>query len=259
MEYYVPKSPLLDNNEFSIYGVSNLKDYASQVMEYLMCNKKSILQFFEIEHYDKVRINLYDSKEDILKWRTQSGIPPYQIRRNAGFFNLNDNMVFCYSDFSKVDVIVAIKNVVHEFVHLVYMNAVQEKGNEKRVVWVDEGLAQLLSGQKEDLLDKERFKIWFMNHILGANKEIPSINFLKQHGSEYGSFCDTKTNKYNGYDFSYVLIRYLLETVDKTEFQRIIRNKDLIEKLESTIIESAVSYYIKVLNIELETFIQRKR
>lgn len=257
MEYYVPKSPLLDNNEFSIYGVSNLKEYASQVMEYLMCIKKNILQFFEIDHYDKVRINLYDSREDILKWRTQFGNAPYKIGNNAGFFY--DNMVFCYSDSSKVDVMIAIKNVAHEFVHLVYMNAVQEQGNEKRVVWVDEGLAQLLSGQKEDLLDKERFKIWFMNHILGANKEIPNINFLKQHGSEYGSFCDTKTNKYNGYDFSYVLIRYLLETVDKTEFQRIIRNKDLIEKLESTIIESAVSYYIKSLNIESETFIQRKR
>ena len=65
MEYYVPKSPLLDNNEFSIYGVSNLKEYVNQVMEYLMCIKKNILQFFEIEHYDKVRINLYDSSEDI--------------------------------------------------------------------------------------------------------------------------------------------------------------------------------------------------
>lgn len=257
MEYCVPETPLLDNSEFSIYGVSSLNGYANEVMNYMMNIKKSILQFFELDHYDKVRINLYDSKEDILKWRTQFGNAPYKIERRAGFFH--DNMIFCYSDFSKVDVVSAIKNVAHEFVHLVYMNAVQEKGDDKRVVWLDEGLAQILSGQKEDLLDKDRFKIWFMNCILGENKEIPKINFLKKHGSEYGAFADVKTNKYNGYDISYVLTRYLFETVEEQEFQRLIRSKDSIEKLEDTIIRNALSYYTKALDIKSEFFIQRKR
>ena len=257
MEGYVPENLLLDSDEFSIYGAPDLKEYASQVMKYLINIKKSIIQFFGVEHYDKVRINLYDSKEEILKWLCQFGNFPYKIGNNAGFFH--NNTVFCYSDFSNVDWDTAIKNIAHEFVHLVYMNAVQERGNNKRIIWLDEGLAQLLSGQKDDLSNKENFKQWFMERILGVNKEIPNICFLKQHGSEYGSFCDTKTYKYNGYDISYVLIRYLAETLDKNEFQSTIRSKESIEKLENTVIENAISYYVKDLNIETTFFTQRKR
>lgn len=242
MNYYIPEIPLQENNEFSIYGVSELNEYANDVMKYMLEIKKNILQFFGLNNYDKVRINLYDNKDNILKWRIQFGNAPYNIGNNAGFFY--NNMVFCYSDLSKVSCESAIKNIAHEFVHLVYVNCVQEKGTDTRTVWVDEGLAQFLSGQKNELLDDNKFREWFKEHIINSDKEIPKIEFLKQHGSDYGTFCDIKTNKYNGYDISYVLIRYLIETLPPSEFQSIIRSKKLIEQQEKEIMSNAISYYI---------------
>ena len=51
---------------------------------------------------------------------------------------------------------------------------------------------------------------------------------MKKHGSNYGEFCDCKTNKYNGYDISYALVRYIIENFEKEELKNIIKNpKDI--------------------------------
>ena len=82
-------------------------------------------------------------------------------------------------------------SIVHEFVHLVY----NEEGF-NHCVWLEEGLAQYLSSQKSLLeIDKNRYIKWLKQNVL--DKELPSIEFLKKHGSNYGEFCDCKTNKYN--------------------------------------------------------------
>lgn len=72
---------------------------------------------------------------------------------------------------------------------------------------------------------------------------IPQIEYLNQHGSEYGKFMDTKTNKYNGYALSFLLVCYLIEK--KENIQEIIRNEEKIKELEKRILGECVFYYNK--------------
>lgn len=122
-------------------------------------------------------------------------------------------------------------SIVHEFVHLVY----NEEGF-NHCVWLEEGLAQYLSSQKSLLeIDKNRYIKWLKQNVL--DKEIPSIEFLKKHGSNYGEFCDCKTNKYNGYDISYAILRFIIEEYSYEKIYEIIQDKVKLENFEETIIE----------------------
>ena len=66
-----------------------------------------------------------------------------------------------------------IASIVHEFIHLVYDNQVPYN----HCVWLEEGLAQFLSGQKSFLeADENKYHNWLKNSVL--KKEIPPITFL---------------------------------------------------------------------------------
>ena len=112
-------------------------------------------------------------------------------------------------------------------------------------MWFDEGLASLLSGEKNTLLDNDRLKEFIENKISGENKEIPKISYLHKHGASYGEFVDTKTKKYNGYDWSYLMIRYLIETLSKKELNELMRSKQSILDIEGTIINDTYNYFTK--------------
>lgn len=124
-----------------------------------------------------------------------------------------------------------IASIVHEFVHLVY----NDQASSNHCVWLEEGLAQFLSGQKSFLeADENKYLNWLKKSVL--EKEIPPIKFLKKHGSNYGEFCDCNTNKYNGYDISYALLRFIIEKYSEEKIHEIIRNPSSLLAFEENII-----------------------
>lgn len=123
-----------------------------------------------------------------------------------------------------------IASIIHEFVHLIYSEYVHGEN----AIWLEEGLATYLSGQKGFLeQDINRYNSFL--ELLFA-KEIPPIDYLKKHGNNYGEFCDMKTQKYNGYDISYALIRYTIEKYGVNYLNTIIKNKSDLEQYEKRII-----------------------
>ena len=132
-----------------------------------------------------------------------------------------------------------IASIVHEFIHLVYDN--QSPYN--HCVWLEEGLAQFLSGQKSFLeADENKYHNWLKNSVL--KKEIPPITFLKKHGSSYGEFCDCSTNKYNGYDISYALLRFIIEEYSEKKIYEIIKNPSALLSFEENIIYDFKNRYL---------------
>ena len=96
----------------------------------------------------------------------------------------------------------------HEYVHKIYRYVLH--GNE--CLWLEEGLAVYFSGQKGFLeVDEQKYNN-FISRI--KNYEVPKLEYLKTQGMHYGEFCDLETNKYNGYDISYFIIRELLDKKD---------------------------------------------
>ena len=238
MSEYVSKKEVLETDDFIIYTDEDMADYPKMVLDTLTEKKKNIITFFNLSKIDKVRIDLYNKKENMYSHRKDIGLLTYEIGLNSGFFDTN--YICCYSDLTKVSRKKAISNIVHEFIHSVYQGYVGEKG--KRIVWLDEGLAENLSGQLSDIEDNsELLTKWYLEKIVSENKEIPNIKFLHNHGIKYGEFVDTETNKYNGYDISYLMVRYMIETYDKDMLQKLLRSYN-------SILEDAIADFNKKIN-----------
>lgn len=246
MSKYVSDKPVFETDDFIIYTDENMDDYPKMVLDTLTEKKKDIITFFNLNKIDKVRIDIYNKKDNMYNHRKDIGLLTYNIGLNSGFFGTN--YVCSYSDLSKVSKDKAIANIVHEFIHSVYQDYVREK--DKRIVWLDEGLAQNLSGQLSDIeKDEELFKKWYLKEIINPDKEIPSVKYLHNHGTKYGEFVDKETNKYNGYDISYLMVRYMLETYDKDKLQYLLRDYASVLEVEESILSETINYFNEKINV----------
>ena len=105
----------------------------------------------------------------------------------------------------------------------------------KIIVWYDEGMAQFMSGEKDIYVDEEKFKEYFFK-VKRETKKIPNLNELK-HGD---SFCN---DKYNGYDLSYLSIRYLNEVLNLEEFRKLMSDFSGIKEYGKDVINKMFAYY----------------
>ena len=98
-------------------------------------------------------------------------------------------------------------------------------------------MAQYFSGENDYLLDEKKFKKYYL-YVKENTKEIPKMNSLK-HGD---SFCN---DNYNGYDLSYLAVRYLHDILSKNDFKELMSNFNLIKKYGQTIINDMFEYFNK--------------
>lgn len=54
-------------------------------------------------------------------------------------------------------------------------------------------------------------------------------------GANIGQFCDLETNKYNGYDISYDLVRYMNTIYDVSEINYILRHPENFSEFENSL------------------------
>lgn len=127
----------------------------------------------------------------------------------------------------------------HELFHIMYKELIWEKENKKRVVWFDEGMAQLFCGQYKEILNEENFKEQFLDIVKGT-KIKPNLNELK-HGSSF------QTDDYNGYKLSLLAVKYLFDTLDFEEFKRLMHDVDKIENYGVTVLDDAIEHYRRIL------------
>ena len=106
--------------------------------------------------------------------------------------------------------------------HILYNENISKSKN--RITWLDEGIAQNLS--------KEKGKFIIARYpILKSTINEIDLNELKH---EKNNFI---TNEINGYDVSYLTVKYLLETLSKDEFNDLIRNENEIIKIRKKHLE----------------------
>lgn len=113
-------------------------------------------------------------------------------------------------------------------------------------VWLEEGLATYLSGQKNFLEQHiERYKSFWARMINEC--EIPKLDFLHKRGGKYGEFVDCDTQKYNGYDFSYGLVRYLNEKKGREYINLLTISEKNLLKEEETVIQDFIKYAMLII------------
>ena len=228
----LPTIPKAENESFVIYASDSLSQLAHDTLSELSANKQRILNFFGLTNYRKVEVNLYDNQDDFIgflknirspEWPVpdycQGTFDDYMINHSIDLKTLNDR----YSKY--------LKSTLHEFIHIIYNDAVAKE----RVIWLDEGLAINLSGDYSVYDDDEKFRTFFQTSILSI-ENLPSINELA-HGKEFVN------EDYNGYDLSYLAVRYMLETMPHDDILSTIKENEAARLLGQNVLENAIQYY----------------
>lgn len=232
---FLPETPLIENDDFVIYGNSDLEPVVKDILDSLTQYKVTLLKFFNLDSYRKISINLFNNRDTYLEFSRQFYEPASYSQGNIA----NGMINYSYD----INQISRLKTtLMHELAHIFYRSIYN--GKYDRIIWFDEGLAQYLSGEKNSLeKDDDKFKEWYLDKIVGCGKEIPKIEFLQKHGGSYGSFVDTETNKYSGYDLSYLMIRYIIEHDD--DIISLLHDGKRIKDLETHILKDCIEYYNK--------------
>ena len=234
---YLPlsSSPKAENEDFRIFAADNLDNFATDCLATITEQKQKILDFFGLDHFRKVEVNLFDNQETFLnfikklRW-SKAKIPEYC----RGTYDNNIVNLSITTPIENPKKLMSL--ILHEFIHIIY-----NLQTDRRIVWLDEGLAMNLSGEKDDLLDDTLFRNFFEEKIISKN--LPeNINTLV-HGTQF------MNNSYDGYSLSYVTVRYLLETKPKQEIAEITKNSEKALELGTVILPEAIDYYKEKFSI----------
>ena len=216
--------------EYKIYCPDTLIPLVNEMKNIFLIKIEEYKKLFNVDQLDQITINYFD---DINNFRDfiysirgkKESLPMYA----KGTFDMG--MINGYVD--KNNQTLRLYNANHELFHILYLKYILKNDFSKRITWYDEGMAQFLSGEKDHLLNFDKFK----NYYIKVKEEtiiIPKLNEIK-HGI---NFCN---NNYNGYDLSYLCIRYLNEILNDNEF------KNLINNFDNNIITNMFLYYDDIL------------
>lgn len=207
----------INDNDLTIFCSTGLENFSNEFINYFNENIGKIKEELSIDQDTKIIVALTDNEK-------QAGFV-YGRSSFSGFFN--DTGAFAYINlYGNKTKEYMFKGIMHELVHHLYKYYVYGKDNE-RITWVDEGLAQLLSGQKDDLKYIKKYQFFLEENLVYSDNI--DLNKLNHNDRSFGNE--------NGYNLSYIAIRYLYEVCNHEEFINIIKNKEKLLELGSTILE----------------------
>lgn len=220
-------------NDFCIINYSNsLEELIHKTAKVLDIKIKEYEKIFDISIKDKIIINYFDNLEEFREFI-------YEIRGNRDSLpeyakgTYDKNMINAYIDINLLDK--RIYNASHELFHILYLKYILNGDLRSRIVWYDEGMAQFMSGEKDYSKDKNQFIKYYKNAKI-RNKVIPNLNQLWHGNSFYNE-------NYDGYQLSYLSIRYLYETLSKKEFYSLLFDIDKAREIGCDVAEKAIKYF----------------
>ena len=188
--------------------------------------------FFGVNIEEKINVNYFDTIEEFRKFiyeirSERDSLPEYaKGTYDNGMVNACVNPKFQLK---------RLYTASHELFHILYMKYILNNDYSKRIVWYDEGMAQFMSGEKGSLNDDSVFKNFYMK-VKEATKVIPQMNTL-EHGNSFVN------EDYNGYDLSYLSIKYISEVLSTEQFKDLMSDFEKISQLGNNIINNMFSYY----------------
>ena len=213
----------------------SLQDLADKTVELLQSKIKEYSDFFEIEINDKIIVNYFDNIEEFREFiyeirGEKKSLPEYA----KGTYD--KGMVNAF--IKKENQLERLYTSSHELFHILYMKYILKNTYSNRITWYDEGMAQFMSGEKDKLnKDNEALKKFYLK-VKKDTKVIPRLNDLV-HGD---SFIN---NEYNGYNISYLSVKYLSEKLKYSDFKKLMSDFSSIKKYGENISVEMFNYYDK--------------
>ncbi|MBD9106134.1 hypothetical protein EGW03_06750 [bacterium] len=232
-------SKVLETNLCKINYSNSLQELSNETVKLLQDKIIEYKELFNIELDEKIIVNYFDNLEEfrefIYKIRGErKSLPKYA---NGTY---DEGMINAY-----VEPDTQLKRLYtasHELFHILYAKYILKNDYSKRIVWYDEGMAQLMSGEKDKYIDEEKFKSFYLK-VKEETKTIPNLNDL-EHGN---SFC---SDEYNGYDLSYLSIKYLNEILSTEKFRQLMYDFLSIQEYGNNLIYKMFDYYDEQFKIE---------
>lgn len=224
--------------QYVLYSPNTLKYITDEMHPILLSKIEEYKKLFDVMDYRQLIINYFDEKDKFRNFiyslrGEKESLPQYAVgtfdRGMINAFIANDIPVNS-SQYKK-----KLYMASHELFHIMYKELVLKNDFSKRIVWYDEGMAQFMSGEKENLLDYNSFKNYYLE-VKENTKVFPNLNSIK-HGN---GFCN---DLYNGYDLSYLCIRYLQEILSNDDFKSLMTDFNRILQYGEIILGNMFEYY----------------
>lgn len=215
------------NYKFELHG--NILDQVNHIEKVIESNRKRVLSFFGRKDMDSCYIHVFEDMAEIKRYLNDNCIMSYEeqpdylcgVERLKKIFYLSyEDPYFKNNDYTQEDY---DKVIVHEFIHLV-----EDKIFPRHPEWLSEGIACYLSGQYKNGPE------YVMDNYV-KNYKMPDIKDLK--GETF------KTDNYDGYDLSYLMVCYLIEILGKKEFVEMLKDRSQIEYIETKVLQETLEFY----------------
>ena len=234
----------IDTNEFILYAPDSLKYITDNMFNILNTSILFYKTLFGIDNFRKIQINYFDDLEKFREYiyslrEERKSLPEYATGTfDKGMINafIKPNLVVGSFLYNK-----ALYLASHELFHIMYQELIWELKNLKRIVWFDEGMAQLFSGENNDLLNEDKFINW-VKSLIDTTKVIPNLNELT-HGLNFVN------EEYNGYKLSLLAVKYLFDILDFEEFKKLMHDQHRIEEYGLNILNEAFMFYKNKIKI----------
>ena len=202
-------------------------NYIQTINDIINDRKNNIFLFFNSKEVALTfNIYVYDSIEELVNGLRKRGFkdfPDYMCAchkdedNSLNFFEPKDNP--SENEWSKEE----YKNVIfHELIH-----GIQFILFGKTPEWLNEGIAKYLDGTYS-----KGIKWLLENHI--NNNLIPNQSEIE---NEFGMY------NYDSYDYAYLMVSYLIDSLGKDNFVNILKNKKQIEKIKKDLLVNSIDYY----------------
>ena len=220
---------------------NNISNYKNRVLKVIDDRKNEIFDFFgERLNCLPFDIYIYNTSENLvngLKKRGFGEFPNYMCAchkdedNSLNFFEPKDNP--SKNEWSKDE----YDDVIfHELVH-----GIQFSLFGSNYEWFNEGIAKCLDGTY-----KSGIKYLLENHI--NNNVIPPQQEIE---NEFGE------HNYDSYDYSYIMVSYLLENMEKANFIELVKAKNKLDNVKENLLEKSINYYNKRYNIFNDEIIKK--
>ena len=173
----------MDTEEFILYSPDSLKYITDNMFSILNNAIAFYKKLFDIVSFRKIQINYFKSLEKFREYihslrGERKSLPEYATGTfDNGMINtfIKPNLLVGSPLYSKT---LYLAN--HELFHIMYQELIRERKNLKRIVWFDEGMAQLFSGENNKLLNEDNFVNWFKYLIDTKKVEEYGLNVLNE-------------------------------------------------------------------------------
>ena len=210
------------------YITQNSRSDYWQVIDNIIENRKNeVFDFFNTKEIElPFNIYVYDSVEELVKGLAQRGFkkdPDYMCAchkdedNSLNFFEPKDNPnenEWSKEEYGKV--------IFHELVHGIQFTIFGQTPE-----WLNEGIAKYLDGTYSKGIK------WLLDNYIN-NNPIPNQYEIE---NEFGM------HEYDSYDYAYLMVNYLIETLGKDDFVDLLRNKEKIANAKKDLLNKSIDYY----------------